>query len=60
MRAIPNVEFHAPWFWDEGRMKKTMPHDRWLELSELGKHACRYIKLDEGEAAPQTLAGSKL
>ena len=27
VRAMPNVEFHAPWFWHAERMQRTMPHE---------------------------------
>lgn len=43
IRAMPNVEYHAPWFMDTGRCKKTMPFERYCELSEHGKHVCRFI-----------------
>ena len=49
IRAIPNCEFHAPWYWHAERMQKTMPHENWLELSEHGRHVCRYIKCDEAD-----------
>ena len=59
VRAIPNCEFHAPWYWNNGRMQKTMPYENWMELSEAGKHVCRFVKCEEGETPPQ-LRGGKL
>jgi hypothetical protein len=59
VRAIPNCEFHAPWFWSPGRMQKTMPHERWEELSDKGKHVCRFVKCDEGEVPPQLREANK-
>ena len=59
MRAIPNCEFHAPWFWHAGRMQRTMPHENWLELSEKGRHVCRFVKCEEEELAPQLRQRSK-
>lgn len=34
-------------------MQKTMPHERWMELSTQGKHVCRFVKCDVGEVPPQ-------
>ena len=53
IRAIPNVEYHAPWFMESRRCKQTMPFDRWVELSEHGRHICRFIHCQEGEVPPQ-------
>ena len=44
---------------NDGRMQKTMPYERWQELSEHGKHVCRHVVCDEGEVPPQ-LRGGKL
>jgi hypothetical protein len=58
IRAIPNVEYHAPWFMDTRRCQKTLPYERWEELSEQGRHLCRFISLQKGETPPQ-LQGEK-
>ncbi len=57
---MPNVEFHAPWFWHAERMQKTMPYENWLELSEQGQHVCRFVKCDEGELAAHLRQQGKL
>jgi hypothetical protein len=40
-------------------MQKTMPHERWEELSDKGKHVCRFVKCDEGEVPPQLREANK-
>ncbi len=47
IRAMPNVEYHAPWV-DPSAYWKSMPHDIWESLSPHAQRACRYIKTDPG------------
>ena len=47
MRAIPNVEFYAPWFIE--RQPKSVPREIYDGLSEHAKQLCRYIVADSGE-----------
>ena len=60
VRAIPNVEYHAPWFMDTGRCKKTMPYSTYDTLSEHAKHVCRFIVCEPGEVPPQLQDKPKL
>ena len=48
VRALPNVEYYAPWFRCEGIMR-SMPYERWTELSDHGRRICRYVMCGEGE-----------
>jgi hypothetical protein len=48
VRALPNIEYYAPWFRSEG-INRCMPYDQWLRLSEHGKRICRYVVCDPGE-----------
>ncbi|MEM7444081.1 MAG: phytanoyl-CoA dioxygenase family protein [Pseudomonadota bacterium] len=48
IRAMPNVEYFAPWFRSEGIMR-CMPYERWQELSPHGKRISRYVVCDKGE-----------
>lgn len=48
IRAMPNVEYYAPWFRSEGIMR-CMPYARWQELSQHGQRISRYIVCDKGE-----------
>lgn len=48
VRALPNVEYGAPWLPKREAMKKTMPHDVWETLTPHGKHICRRVKADPG------------
>ncbi len=48
VRAMPNVEFYAPWFRSEG-IHRCMPYERWAELSDHGKRICRYVMCGPGE-----------
>ena len=41
VRAMPNVEFFAPWFREE--LGISMPRERFDALSEHGQRVCRYI-----------------
>lgn len=47
IRAMPNVEYHAPWV-DPSAYWKSMPHAIWETLSPHAQRACRYIKTDPG------------
>ena len=59
IRAIPNVEYHAPWFMDAGRQKRTMPRDVYEKLSDHGKHVSRFCVCGPGEVPPQLLGGGR-
>jgi hypothetical protein len=48
VRALPNIEYYAPWFRSEG-IHRSMPYERWLELSEHGKRISRYVMCGPGE-----------
>jgi ectoine hydroxylase-related dioxygenase (phytanoyl-CoA dioxygenase family) len=48
MRAIPNVEFYAPWFIE--LQPKSVPRDIYEGLSGHARHLCRYIVADSSEA----------
>jgi hypothetical protein len=43
IRAMPNVEYHAPWV-DPARYWKSMPHEIWETLSPHAQHISRYVK----------------
>ncbi|MEI9989635.1 MAG: phytanoyl-CoA dioxygenase family protein [Rhizomicrobium sp.] len=47
IRAMPNVEYHAPWV-DASAYWKSMPHEIWETLSPHARRACRYIKTEPG------------
>lgn len=47
VRAIPNAEFHAPWYREPWRV--SMPRSIYDTLSDHGKKICRYIVADSGE-----------
>lgn len=47
VRAIPNVEFWAPWYREPTR--KCMPRDLYDGLSDHGKRLCEYIVADSSE-----------
>ena len=47
IRAMPNVEYHAPWV-DPSAYWKSMPHEIWETLSPHAQRACRYIKTEPG------------
>lgn len=48
VRAMPNVEFLAPWL--EGPpLPKTMPHAVWEGLSERARRIAREVKADPGQ-----------
>lgn len=42
MRAMPNIEYYAPWFRSEG-IHRCMPHEQWLTLSAHGRRISRYV-----------------
>jgi ectoine hydroxylase-related dioxygenase (phytanoyl-CoA dioxygenase family) len=48
VRAMPNVEYCAPWFRSEGIMR-SMPFERWEKLSEHGQRISRFAVCDKGE-----------
>ncbi|MFT6293162.1 MAG: hypothetical protein ACJAR2_003784 [Ilumatobacter sp.] len=47
-RAMPNIEYFAPWFRSEG-VNRCMPHQQWLTLSEHGRRISRYVAAAPGE-----------
>jgi ectoine hydroxylase-related dioxygenase (phytanoyl-CoA dioxygenase family) len=51
IRAMPNVEYLAPWVPAE-TIKKTMPHEIWKALSPHAQKISRYVKADPG-SVPQ-------
>jgi hypothetical protein len=46
IRALPNVEYGAPWF--TGRFGKTMPHEMWDTLSPYAQHLARDVVSEPG------------
>lgn len=48
IRAMPNVEYYAPWFRSEGIMR-CMPYAQWEKLSAHAQRISRYVVCDEGE-----------
>lgn len=48
VRAMPNIEYFAPWFRSEGIMR-CMPYERWRELSPHGQRISRFVMCDQGE-----------
>jgi len=50
IRALPNVEYGAPWLGP--RHRKSMPYDIWEKLTPHGKHLCRHIKAEPGVWPP--------
>ena len=49
VRAMPNVEYFAPWFRSEAIMR-SMSYERWQTLSPHAQRICRYVVCDKGEA----------
>lgn len=47
VRAIPNVEFYAPWFIEP--QARSMPRKIFDTLSPHGQHVCRYIVADSAD-----------
>lgn len=48
VRALPNVEYFAPWFRSEG-INRCMPHELWTGLSAHGRRIGRYVVCDADE-----------
>ena len=48
VRAMPNVEYFAPWFRSEAIMR-SMPYELWEKLSDHGKRISRFVVCDKGE-----------
>lgn len=48
VRAMPNVEYYAPWFRSEGIMR-SMPYAQWEKLSPHAQRISRYVVCDKGE-----------
>lgn len=48
VRAMPNVEYYAPWFRSEGIMR-CMPWEQWQKLSLHGRRISRHVVCDKGE-----------
>ena len=48
VRAMPNIEYFAPWFRSEG-IHRCMPYELWQGLSDHGKRICRYVTCAPGE-----------
>lgn len=48
VRAMPNVEFMAPWF-RSAALIRSMSYDRWLQLSPEAQRRSRYVVCDPGE-----------
>ncbi len=49
VRAMPNVEFMAPWFRSEA-LARSMTYERWLTLSPHAQRLSRYIVGSPGES----------
>lgn len=48
VRAMPNVEYYAPWFRSEGIMR-SMPYVQWEKLSPHAQRISRLVVCDKGE-----------
>lgn len=48
VRAMPNVEYFAPWFRSEA-LARTMSYDTWRGLSPHAQRICRHVVRDRGE-----------
>ncbi len=48
VRAMPNVEYYAPWFRSEGIMR-CMPYEQWEKLSSHAQRISRYVVCEKGE-----------
>ena len=48
IRALPNVEYGAPWLPPPKEPKPTMPHEVWQTLTPHGQHICRRVKAEPG------------
>jgi hypothetical protein len=49
VRAMPNVEYFAPWFRSEA-IQRSMSFERWQTLTPHAQRICRYVVCDRGEA----------
>jgi ectoine hydroxylase-related dioxygenase (phytanoyl-CoA dioxygenase family) len=49
VRAMPNVEYFAPWFRSEALIR-SMPYDSWRVLSPHAQRISRYVVCDPGQA----------
>ena len=49
VRAMPNVEYFAPWFRSEALIR-SMSFERWQSLSPHAQRISRYVVCDRGEA----------
>ncbi|MFT7246331.1 MAG: ectoine hydroxylase-related dioxygenase (phytanoyl-CoA dioxygenase family) [Candidatus Azotimanducaceae bacterium] len=47
VRAIPNVEFYAPWY--RSPIRRSMPRDLYDTLSDHGKALAQYVAAEPGE-----------
>lgn len=50
VRAMPNVEFFAPWY--IAPKPRSMPFEVWQTLSPHGRHLCRYVVADSSATLP--------
>jgi ectoine hydroxylase-related dioxygenase (phytanoyl-CoA dioxygenase family) len=48
VRAMPDVEYYAPWFRSEGIMR-CMPYEKWEKLSPHAQRISRFVVCDKGE-----------
>lgn len=48
VRAMPNVEYMAPWFRSEALIR-SMSYETWTTLSPHAQRICRYVVCDPGE-----------
>ena len=48
VRAMPNVEFMAPWFRSDA-LRRSMSYDTWVGLTPHAQRLSRYIVCDKGE-----------
>ena len=46
VRAIPSVQFYAPWFRDP--VRRALPRAAWEQLSDHGRRVSRYAIMDDG------------
>jgi hypothetical protein len=49
VRAMPNVEYFAPWFRSDALIR-SMSYDDWRTLSPRGQRICRYVVCDRGQS----------
>ncbi len=48
VRAMPNVEYFAPWFRSEGILR-AMPYEQWEKLNPHAQRISRYVVCDKSE-----------